>query len=147
MSKTTEGPREIRMQIAARLDHVILVGLALRGICSATTLSEIETYEIEAAVVEAVNNAVKHAYQCRPDRELDIRVALSHEEITIQVRDTGESMKKWKGCGLDFDVHDRGNLPEGGMGLAIIERTMDDVAYEVLEGVNVLTMKKCFRAK
>ena len=147
MGKVEEGSKEIRIQIPARLDHVVLVGLALRGICSATTLSDIETYEIEAAVAEAVNNTVKHAYQCIPDRELEIRIALSQGAITIQVRDRGKSMKKWKACGLDFDVHDRLNLPESGMGLTIIQSSMDEVNYETIEGVNVLTMKKCFRAK
>ena len=147
MGKIEEGSKEIRIQIPARLDHVILVGLALRGICSATTLSDIETYEIEAAVAEAVNNTVKHAYQCMPDRELEIRVALSREAITIQVRDRGKSMKKLKACELDFDVHDRRNLPEGGMGLTIIQSSMDEVDYETLEGVNVLTMKKLIRAQ
>jgi serine/threonine-protein kinase RsbW len=147
MGRIEEGSKEIRIQIPARLDHVILVGLALRGICSATTLSDIETYEIEAAVAEAVNNAVKHAYQCIPDRELEIRVALSREAITIQVRDRGKSMKKLKACELDFDVHDRLNLPEGGMGLTIIQSSMDEVDYETLEGVNVLTMKKLIRVQ
>jgi serine/threonine-protein kinase RsbW len=147
MGRIEEGSKEIRIQIPARLDHVILVGLALRGICSATTLSDIETYEIEAAVTEAVNNAVKHAYQCIPDRELEIRVALSREAITIQVRDRGKSMKKLKAFELDFDVHDRLNLPEGGMGLTIIQSSMDEVDYETLEGVNVLTMKKLIRVQ
>jgi serine/threonine-protein kinase RsbW len=141
---TMSDSQEIRMQIAARLESVFLVGLAVRGICTATSLSEIEIYGVEAAVVEAVNNAVKHAYRCQPDRELDIRLSLSSSRIEIQVRDRGNSMATLKFCEREFDVQDRGNLPESGLGLPIIHHNMDDVVYETLDGVNVLTMRKYF---
>lgn len=141
-----EDSKEIQMRIPTHLENVFLVGLAVRGLCSATALTEIEIYEVEAAVVEAVNNVVKHAYQCRPDRDVDVRVALSPEQIMIQVSDQGDSMKTMKACELNYDIHDRKRLPEGGMGLPIIQHNMDEVVYDTLSGTNVLTMKKYIKA-
>ncbi len=41
-----------------------------------------------------------------------------------------------KGTGLDFDPRIKTDLPEGGMGLHIMEQVMDDVTYFVRDGRN-----------
>jgi serine/threonine-protein kinase RsbW len=138
----TQPSKEISMTIAARLENVSLAGLAVRGICSDTDLSKTKIFEVESSVVEAVNNVILHAYRQRPDVQVEIFVAVLPEQIVIEIRDQGVGMEAFKPGLLDYNIQDLDNLPEGGMGLAIIEQNMDEVLYRKNNGVNVLTMKK-----
>ncbi|MCZ7603337.1 MAG: hypothetical protein M5R37_10725 [Melioribacteraceae bacterium] len=45
---------------------------------------------------------------------------------------------------MEYDPEDIENLPEGGMGLYIIDQLMDEISYKVLDGVNIFSMKKKF---
>jgi anti-sigma regulatory factor (Ser/Thr protein kinase) len=39
-----------------------------------------------------------------------------------------------------YDPNDRRGLPEGGMGLFLINKIMDEVLYKTKDGTNILTM-------
>jgi serine/threonine-protein kinase RsbW len=66
----------IRLTVGSRLEEVFLVGLAVRGICAYTSLTDEETYQMEFCVVEAVNNAIKHSYHVMPGHDVDIIIHL-----------------------------------------------------------------------
>ncbi len=138
-----EGRRaKIRLIIESRLDQVYLAGLAVRGICSCVLLDEVEGYQIEVAVVEAVNNAIKHAYHGEPGHEVEVTIALTPDQITFQVCDQGKPMNSIKVSGLNFDSRDLQSLPEEGMGLHIMRSVMEEVRYETAGGRNVLTLSR-----
>jgi len=52
-------PKKIKLTIDSDLTHVFLVGLAVNKICSHIPLTELQSYQIETCVVEAVNNTIK----------------------------------------------------------------------------------------
>jgi serine/threonine-protein kinase RsbW len=138
-------PREakrIRLSVDSRLEEVFLVGLAVRGICAYTSLSEMEVSQMEGCVVEVVNNAIKHSYHLRPGHDVDIAISLYPERIEFSIRNSGEPMKSREAARMDFDPKNVRALPEGGMGLYIIKKTMDEVTYQCLEGVNTVSMCK-----
>ena len=136
---------KIRLLMESRLDQVFLAGLAVRGICSYAHLTEIEGYQIEVAVVEAVNNAIKHAYRQQPGHEVEVAITLTPDRITFQVCDQGEPMNSPISSGLDFDPRDIQNLPEKGMGLQIMTSVMDEVRYDTVGGRNVLTLSRSLK--
>lgn len=138
---------KIRLLIESRLDHVFLASLAVRGICSYANLTEVECYQVEVAVVEAVNNAIKHAYRGEPGHEVEVAITLSPDRITFQVCEQGDFMKLPGSSGLNFDPRDIQNLPEEGMGLQIMRSVMDEVRYETTGGRNVVTLSRNLKGR
>jgi len=137
-------PRRIKLTIDSNLEEVFLIGLAVNKICSDIPLSELESYQIEMCIVEAVNNAIKHAYGNKSGHDVEIIVEIYIDRITFKVCDYGKIMEQGKTFELDYNPNERENLPEGGMGLHIINEIMDKVTYETSGEKNILTMTKLF---
>ncbi len=137
-------PKRITLSIDSTLKDVALIGLSINKICSQIPLTDVETYQIEACVVEAINNTIEHAYENKTGHRVDVHVSLHLDRIVFQVSDTGLSMKNTLSPSLDFDPEDIENLPEGGMGLFIIHQVMDTVTYTSNTHKNTLEMTKAF---
>ncbi len=134
--------KTITFLIDSKLENVSLAGVAVRGICNYLSLSEIDTYYLELCVVEAVNNAIKHAYDYEDGHAVEVNIAYSNREVTFNISDTGRKMDLYGPRRLDFDPDDLSMLPEHGMGLYIINSVIDEVTYLSDAGKNTLTMRK-----
>ncbi|MFA5181175.1 MAG: ATP-binding protein [Syntrophales bacterium] len=133
----------IRISIDSRLDQVHMVGYAVHGICSQLGLGDIVVYQLELAVVEAVNNAIKHAYGSVAGHPVEVVISVNDKRLQFEICDDGETLHfLTKSTGLDFDPRNKTSLPEGGMGLHIMEQVMDDVNYFVRDGRNCLVLGK-----
>ena len=135
----------IKLIIESRIENVSLIGGAVRGIADALSLDEISSYHLELCVVEAVNNATKHAYSSEAGHSVEVDILLFLDRITFKVCDRGESLNPAKVQLLRFDPQNREALPESGMGLFIMHALMDEVGYETVSGLNILTMSKYLR--
>jgi serine/threonine-protein kinase RsbW len=142
MASEQSKQRRLSLTIESRLDQVLLVSLAVRGICRDTLSDQEVAGQMELCVVEAVNNAIKHAYDCRPGYEVLITIALSADRIVFTVNDYGRAMAEVNTKEPDFDPDDLAGLPESGMGLFIIQSAMDLVDYRSKDGRNTMTMTK-----
>ena len=136
---------QIRISIDSQLKHSALAGLVARSTCSYLGLSETESYEIELCVVEAVNNAVEHAYGNKPGHQVDVSITLKTESMILEIHDSGQSLD------IDSELADRGRrqelehsneASERGMGLAIIHQVMDQVEYHASGSRNCLRLTK-----
>lgn len=136
--------RTIELRIDSRLDDVFLIGLAVNRICSHCAIGEVEAYQLEVCVVEGVNNAIKHAYGEQPGHEVRVLLSLLTDRVEIEIRDRGRSMRRAaaESPRLEFDPGDLESLPEGGMGLFIMNDIMDELVYETQDGENVLRLVK-----
>lgn len=121
--------------IASKLENVRLVALCTKELAS-QILNEEALAEVELAVVEAINNTIKHACSGSDKYQITINFKLTEKSITIDLADQGkaldqalfQSMVK-KDC-IEFDRDDIESYPEGGMGLFIIQNCMDEVTYQ-----------------
>ena len=106
-------------------------------------LNEELCFELEIAVVEAVNNAIIHACADDPNQQLDLEITSQPDIITITLSDQG----------LCFDCFSEPpcpvtdstaieELPESGFGLYLIHQVMDKVDYSSQKGINTLKMIK-----
>ncbi|SCX84133.1 ATP-binding protein [Desulfoluna spongiiphila] len=139
--------KKITFAIDSNLRDVSLIGLSINKICSQIPLTDVEVYQIEACVVEAINNTIEHAYKHTTGNRVEVDVDLYLDRIAFKVCDTGQSMDPAITPSLDFDPDDLDKLPEGGMGLFIIHQVMDQVAYRTDKGKNILEMTKTFGAQ
>src|SRR5262245_25570950 len=140
--KPAKHSQEIQLVIDSSLQNVSLVGVAINALCASLSLSQTDAYQIELCAVEAVTNAIKHAYDNRRGFPVQVCFTTHPDKLVLAVCDEGKKMSKLVVPSLDFDPTDREHLPEGGMGLFLIHSVMDKVTYTSRHGKNTLTMIK-----
>lgn len=136
----------INLMIDSDLDKVSLIARAVRTIC-AELLPEAELDAVELSLVEAINNVIKHGYHGEPGKDVGVTVRLTMDSVELEVVDHAPPMQpevlaQATENRFDFDETDLANIPEGGMGLALIRMNMDEVEYISGGGENRLRMVK-----
>lgn len=92
-------------------------------------------YHINLVLTEAMTNAIQHANEGDPDKEVHITITILDRNLNIKVYDQGQ--------GFDISAlpqHDQ--LDEHGRGVYIIRTLMDQVSYRRYNGGHVLEMVK-----
>jgi serine/threonine-protein kinase RsbW len=135
----------LSLSIASKMDCVGPLGEQVRAACVRLGLTERAAREIELSVVEAVNNAIEHAYQLAEDGVVVVTLDRSGGRVHIEVQDSGRQLPPDTLARVrapEVDPGDPTSLPEGGMGLYILTQLMDAVRYESRGGRNVLIMER-----
>lgn len=102
------------------------------------------------AVDEALTNIIRHAYSGSPDQPIGVYVralrpdgsGASPTGIEILLCDHGPEVDPEKLCGRALD-----DVKPGGLGLHLIQQSMDVVEYERAEGTNRLRLVKYLAAQ
>lgn len=135
-----------QIQIEESLDHpkmqfftsigsdpglVRVVGKCVNNIV-ATALNESDTTAYELCVVEAINNILEHGSCDNPNAVIDVEIKVLADRVDSRVRDDGstipiqafENAAKFK-----IDPENIESLPEGGMGIFLITKSMNEFSY------------------
>lgn len=94
-------------------------------------------YHINLVLTEAMTNAIRHANEDNPNKELQITIQIENNQLHIRVYDEGE--------GFDFaavPTPEFKYLDEHGRGVYIIRSLMDSVTYRRDKKGHVLEMIK-----
>jgi serine/threonine-protein kinase RsbW len=97
---------------------------------------------MEMCLVEALNNIVEHAYNSESNNPINIYITIDSDFLTITLVDEGISRTNFEKPTLEFDPNDIKSLPEGGMGLYIIDQLMDVTEYLNKNDHNIFKMTK-----
>lgn len=135
----------IKFTIDSRLGNIGLLGLAVQALCSYVGFNDVEAFQIQLCVVEAATNVVKHAYGAQAGNEVVVTASLHSEGISFRILDKGTTMKPLSREPLEFDPTILATIPEGGLGLYIIQTVMDEVDYQTMDGTNILSLTKYLR--
>lgn len=135
-------PRRVAVRIDSRLDHVQFAARAIKALCTEAGLEPRSCARVELAVVEAVNNVIRHAYRLEPGHEVEVVFVHQGAELHFEVNDAGTPREIRPPRPFEFDPADTPSLPEGGMGLHLIHAIMDHVEYRSAAGRNTLAMTK-----
>jgi serine/threonine-protein kinase RsbW len=134
--------RKIKLAIDSNPENIPLLAGALNKLCSLVPLSDVESYQIEVSAVEAVNNAIEHAYDNKPGYGIEVVFTLYPDKLTLDICDFGRMMEHETQSSLEFTPSDLKSLPERGMGLFVMKSVMDEVDYRSDQGKNILRMTK-----
>ena len=141
-----------RIIIDSDLRGVFAVSILVRGVCEHLGMEAAAAASVELCAVEAVTNAIKHAYRGAGGHEVVVEISFTDDHLQVDVCDQGASMPeaqvtKLRGGSpvLHFDPANLEALPEGGMGLEIIRRSMDEAAYSTESGTNCMRLTKVLR--
>jgi serine/threonine-protein kinase RsbW len=104
---------------------------------------------VTRAVDEALTNIIRHAYNGRPDRPIEMFIRSVHGEddpkvsagLEILLCDHGPSIKRAQLCMRALE-----EVRPGGLGLHFIQQSMDIVEYKRTNGTNCLRLVKYVRA-
>lgn len=94
-------------------------------------------YHLNLVLTEATTNAICHANQCDPNKEVKVSISVTDDLLKICVFD--------QGSGFDINTLARAKIKataEGGRGVPLIFKLMDRVEYLKLKTGHVLEMTK-----
>ena len=124
----------VEMRIPARPEWVRVVRLATAGVAARLGFSYDEVEDLKLAVAEACNNAILHgnagmsSTPNTPLPQVTIRWKISPDRLRISVSDEGRLNEGALPLLAKTSVPNE--LPEGGMGLILIQSLMDEVEHE-----------------
>ena len=126
----------LELAIPARIGDVALAAAALRGVLGDLQVEAGVASRIETAVVEAINNAVLHAYGGRTGGRVELAVHLSGGTLVVEVADRGPPFSPPPASAATPA------LSESGRGWPIMRAWMDEVDVLRRDGRNVVRLVK-----
>ncbi len=115
--------------INSEYKNVSSVCFITKTFCEENYLNEEKIKEIELSLAEALNNIIKHAYKGDQANKIEVNMQIEESKFKVVFTDYGLPRKNIGKPVLEFDPNDIDSLPEGGMGLFIIEQLMDENIY------------------
>ena len=128
--------------INSEYKNVSSVCFIVKTFCEDNNVSEAYIREIELSLAEALNNIIKHAYKGDESKVIEVNVEIDENKVEITLTDFGGPRENLDKPKLEFDPNDIDSLPEGGMGLFIIEQLMDKNIYSTDEKQNTFKLIK-----
>src|SRR5208337_4077961 len=106
----------IKLTIESRYENVALAGISVNRICREAGLSEQGAFEVELCVVEAVNNAIRHAYREKPGKDVEICLELTPHALKVKVAHAGRPLPANMFRPRDPQIHEGVHLSDSGRG-------------------------------
>lgn len=135
------GDSTVSLSFPAKADYLLLARLALGGLARRLPMDADMLADLKLAVTEACGNVVRHAYAEGDGGPVAIALVVYPDRLEMIVEDQGAGMER-----VRTDEWEADQLPEGGMGMAIMRAVVDDL--EVAAGADgrgtVVHMTKYF---
>ncbi|OQX87955.1 hypothetical protein B6D60_02860 [candidate division KSB1 bacterium 4484_87] len=121
------------LKIPGKTENLELIRTFVSRLAQMSGFDEDDIYKIELAVDEACANVIKHAYEGKGKKEIDLLLEIDYKKLTIIVTDEG----------VGFDVNNilkrdmkeyLGQMKVGGLGIHLIMSLMDDVKLKSKPG-------------
>jgi serine/threonine-protein kinase RsbW len=125
-----KSERAITLRLDSRLENVALAGSAVRAMAGEVGFGQEECERLELCVVEALTNVIEHGYHGEAGHPVTLLVAVTREELEMQVRDEGMPMPD----GLlerpePEEATEVALLAESGRGLFLMRHIADRIDY------------------
>lgn len=130
--------------IDSSFGEISILSSKVRSFLLKLSVNEETINAVELSLVEALNNVVEHSYKMQKGNRVEVKIEIVADKIITQLYDWGIARTNLNKARLEFDPNDIENLPEGGMGLFIIEQLMDKTEYYSENGKNTFILTKTF---
>jgi serine/threonine-protein kinase RsbW len=131
---------EVTLTMRCRLENLAFGGAAARGI-ALEHVGLAAAGLVELAIIEVCSNIVLHAHPHDPEHEFTVSLRSVGSSLEIEIRDAGRAFSFEPRSALRVDVafHE---LPERGLGLALVHEAMDVAEYRRTDEVNIVRLVK-----
>ena len=109
--------------------------------CAAHGLSPGIRFDVTLAVEELVTNTIGYGYDDGGEHSIDVVLRIEGDTLTVEIADDGRAFDPLQAPEPDLGAP----LEEravGGLGIYLVRKTMDGVAYRRQDGRNVVTLTK-----
>ena len=109
--------------------------------CAAHGLSPGIRFDVTLAIEELVTNTIGYGYDDGGEHSIDVVLRIEGDTLTVEIADDGRAFDPLQAPEPDL----RAPLEEravGGLGIYLVRKTMDGVAYRRQDGRNVVTLTK-----
>ncbi len=119
------------------MDEVVMVAQQIQDFCKERGIDERRAYLAGLAMEEMAGNVIEHGFhKDNKKHSVDIRVAHKNDDVILRIKDD---------C-VPFDPQDRNKITAGddpvkNIGIRMIYRMSDEVDYQNILGLNVLTIR------
>ncbi|MBK1649292.1 ATP-binding protein [Rhabdochromatium marinum] len=120
---TAGACHELRLEIDSRLECVTPLGLCLHTLARQLGFDDMQAYQIQTCCVEALNNAIIHAYAGEPGHLVSVRWHTQANELLVEIEDCGRAMT------VPPCEHEPDPEAESGRGWWIMRQWMDSAEY------------------
>jgi len=130
-----------RLELNNELSDVPKLTQFVKSVTTRLNLDSSLSSQIMLAVEEAVVNVINYAYPIGTQGSILLEAKATEEWLKLIITDEGKA----------FDPTPRGDVdtalsaeerPIGGLGILLVQRLMDSINYERVDGKNILTLKK-----
>jgi serine/threonine-protein kinase RsbW len=127
MTANKSAPDIITLKIVSDPKNISLLGEAIHALCLYATKNEACAYDVQLAVVEALNNVILHAYKNQAGNDIIVQWGQTTGCLSVEIIDFGISMSSIPpGTIPEFEA-------ESGRGWWIINACIDEYYYKVVE--------------
>jgi serine/threonine-protein kinase RsbW len=113
----------------------------MENICDELQLDTHVAMKIQVAIEEMVTNIIFYAYPEGPRADISLTAESEDKELTLVLSDTGKPFDPTAKEDADIETNPM-DREQGGMGILIVKKIMNEVSYQRLGDENRLTMKK-----
>jgi anti-sigma regulatory factor (Ser/Thr protein kinase) len=139
----------LRLELLSDPNVLCAVRGAVERLTESFGFSAPDSRAITRAVDEALTNIIRHSYNGRPDRPIEVFIrsinspnsARPSEGLEFLLSDRGPSIERARLCMRALE-----EVKPGGLGLHFIQQSMDVVEYKRANGANRLRLVKYVRA-
>ena len=132
-------PRVIRLR--NRVEELPRVQSALEAFAVAERLPPSLLGALALVIEVVICNIVFHAYDDDAEHEIELRLAVAGDVLTLEVEDDGRDFDPRAVPAPDLGAPLPGRRV-GGLGIPLIRRLMDEMRHERRRGRNLLTLTK-----
>jgi len=126
----------LELEINSSLKSVADAAIEISAFCRQHKMDDTACFQLELCAVEAINNAIIHAYNNKPGKLVNINCSVENNLVTIKVSDTGKTMNQ------PIPTHLTATENDSGRGWFIMQQWTDSVEYLANNGVNTVVLKK-----
>lgn len=133
----------LNLTMKNRLEEMETVNAEVEAFASDHGVPDATRRSVSIALDELLNNTISYGYPSDSEREIDLRVEIGGTRLTVVMRDDGIPFNPLNSPEPSTALSMEEREP-GGLGLHLVRKMMDDVAYQRLPNQNVVTLVKRF---
>ena len=131
----------LEFSIVNDLRDIAGVGEKIGAFCAEHGLAEEVSFEVHLALDELLTNTIDYGYDNDYEHRIDLLLRLQGDTLTVEIADDGRAFDPLQAAEPDMgaSLQDRAR---GGLGIYLVRKMMDSVAYRRQDGRNVVTLTK-----
>ena len=131
----------LEFSIVNDLRDIAGVGEKIGAFCAEHGLAEEVSFEVHLALDELLTNTIDYGYDNDYEHRIDLLLRLQGDTLTVEIADDGRAFDPLQAAEPDMgaSLQDRAR---GGLGIYLVRKMMDSVAYRRQDGRNIVTLTK-----